>query len=182
MKRKLYLMVALLAALVVTGSSFAYTQTSDSVSTSVSAGSFATVDGWDSTDTWGKYDTLPSWTPVEGTAGSVEAGDLYYITNPSGYTGNLLIMLYVTNVGDLADCYSYLNMQVQAYDYDSSANSYTSKSLDLYLTLSNGYVSFILPQASGDGYVITIDGGSWYCFDADGGSLSPSFYIDVRQA
>ena len=122
------------------------------------------------------------WTPVEGTAGSIAPGDLYYIENPSGYTGKLLVMLYVTNVGDLANSYSYINMQVQAYDYDADVSTHTSENLDLYLTLTNGYVCFVLDPANGDGYVITIDGGSWYCFDADGGSLSPSFYIDVRQA
>jgi len=183
MRRKLYLMIALLVALAVTGGAFAYTQTSGSVSTTVSAGSFAAVTpvgGTAPEEGWVHGGTPPSWDPIEGVAGSITGGDLYYI-NPGDYNGRLLVTLYVTNVPELAGCYSYLNMKVQAYKYDTTSNSYSTENLDLYLTLTNGYVSFILEPGI---HVITIDGGSWYCFDADaeGGSLSPSFYIEVRQA
>lgn len=182
MRKKSFLLLALLVALAATGGTFAYTETSESVSTTVTAGTFASVTAASGGEAWAKHDGLPEWTPIERTAGSVTAGDLYYILNPTGYTGRLLVMLYLTNVGELADSYTYMNLQVQAYDYDGTASTWTSESLDVYLTISSGYITFILSQATGDGYIITVDGGSWYCFDADGGILSPSFYIEVLQA
>jgi len=89
-------------------------------------------------------------------------------------------MLYLTNAGEVADAYSYINMQIHVYSY-TEGTGHADADVDYYLTISNGYVSFILPPIAGDGYVITIDGGSWYCIDSSG-TLSPTFYIDVKQA
>ncbi len=179
MKRKLLLLAVILAVLAIAGGTFAYTATSASLSTSVTSSAFVAVQSWNGTMTWGKYDALPTWTPLVGSAGAVDAGDLYYIENPgSGYTGNLLVTLYLTNPGDLADSYSYMNFEVQAYDYNGT--TWTSKDIDAFLTMSNGYVSFVLPPATGTGWVITIDGGSWYCIGTS--HLDPTFFLEVKQA
>ena len=169
MKRKLYLGIALLVALAVTAASFAYTQSSGTVTASVSSSSaFIDVEGW----TGGK----PSWTPVSETAGSIIAGGLYTITVPSTYSGGLLGMLYVTNPADLVQAYSYLNLGVEVYKEG------TSEDVDRYLTLRNGYVPFTLTVSAGEVYTIGIEAGSWYCFDtSDSDNLSPSFYLDMRQ-
>jgi hypothetical protein len=180
MTRRIYLIIALVVALVVAGGTFAYTQTSSSVTASVSSNSFATVTAASGGEAWAKHDGVPSWTPLEGSAGSVTAGDLYYI-DPGDYAGDLLIMLYITNAGDLSSAYSYLNLEVQVWDYDADPEGWTSESVDYFLTLSNGYVAFILSAPGGDGYVVTIDDGSWYCIDGTG-TLAPTFFIDVRQA
>ena len=191
MKRKLYLVTALLLALAVTTGTFAYTQTSGSISASIATGSsgFAEVtttkpaDGFPVTD---KYSDAPSWTPVVNTAGGITAGHLYYI-DPKDYNGNLLVMLYLTNVGDLAQGYSYLNLGVNFYTTDNATWTEettvtgTDPDLNYFLTLSNGYVSFIIPAGSTKG-VITIDQGAYYCIDDTTGYLTPRFYIDVRQS
>ncbi|MDO8567576.1 MAG: hypothetical protein Q7R57_02540 [Dehalococcoidales bacterium] len=189
MKRKWYFVLAMLVALAVAGGSYAYTETSGSVSAAVSTGSssFANVTttapaGWTA-----KYGSAPSWTPVQNTAGNITAGDLYYI-DPQNYTGSLLVMVYLTNVGDLAHGYSYLNQGVNFYA-TSNNSTYTAltgtmgtaPNLTYYLTLSNGYVSFILPAGSTKG-VITIDNGALYTIGTNSSYLTPRFYIDVRQA
>ena len=50
------------------------------------------------------------------------------------------------------------------------------------LTLSNGFVQFLLDGNAQ--YDIVITGGDYYCIDTDavGGDLSPDFYLDVRPA
>lgn len=188
MKRKLYLMVALLVALAVTGASFAYTATSVSVSTTITETTFASVTTTVPTNWTAKHGAAPSWTPIVGTAGSIGNGDLYYI-DTRGYTGSILVMLYLANPAELARTYSYLNMGVNVWKTDGKTweeeTEVTGKApdnLNYFLTLSNGYVSFILPAGK---YAITIDVGSWYCIDTtedDGKSLNPRFFIDVRQA
>ncbi len=191
MKKKLYLVLALLVALAATCGTFAFTATSGSVSSSVSTSSstFASIStskpsaGFPSAD---KYSSTPSWTPVVNTAGSITAGHLYYI-DPNSYTGDLLVMLYLTNVGDLAKGYSYLNLGVNVYKAGSetwteeTTVTGTAPNLNFYLTQSNGYVSFILPAGSTK-CVITIDNGAYYCINGASSYLTPQFYLDVRQA
>jgi len=66
-------------------------------------------------------------------------------------------------------------------DYSYYAGSWTDENIDEYLTLTNGYVSFIVTTPGV--FTITIDSGIFYCIgDGSSGSLSPSFYIDVRQS
>jgi len=194
MRRKLYLVIALLLALAVTGGTFAYTQTSASISAGVATGSstFAGVttskpgEGFPTTD---KYSGTPSWTPVVNTAGGIVPGHLYYIDSKE-YNSDLLVMLYVTNVGDLAQGYSYLNLGVNVYTVtvtttltwaEEIAVTGTAPDLNYFLTLSNGYVSFILPAGSTK-CVITIDQGAYYCINGTADYLTPRFYIDIRQA
>jgi hypothetical protein len=185
--KKIYLIIALLVALVVSATTFAMTATSATVTTSVSAGGFANVTtslptGWTAPSGYG---SAPTWSPIAGTTGSVTKGSLYYI-DPQQYTGDLLVTLYLNNPADLTKAYSYLNMAIMA---QSSANGtswsavtsfQTNGNYNYYLTLTNGYVSFVLP--GGSKYLISIDNGAYYCVSTSNGSLSPSFYIDVRQA
>ena len=86
-------------------------------------------------------------------------------------------MLYLTNVGELAGCYSYINLGVNVYEavssgaWASTASNVTATdgNLNYFVTLSNGYVSFILSAPTGTGYVLSIDEGSWYCIDGSPG-------------
>jgi hypothetical protein len=189
MKRKLYLIAALALTVIIASASFAYTQTSASTSLSISAGSTALASitmakpatGFPTAD---KYAGTPTWTPISDVAGNVTAGHMYYI-DPGTYTGELWVTMYLTNVGDLAKNYSYLNLGVNFYTTDGTAWAEetavtgTAPNLNYYLTLSNGFVSFRLPAGSTKG-VLTIDNGDWYCTSTTGGSLSPRFYLDIK--
>lgn len=188
MKKKSFLVVAILVVGVASAISFAMTQTSATVSLTISGGgssSFIDVTT-EGTQKW--TDAVASWTPIEDTAGGISTpGDLYYL-EPYTTTGTVdaLAFVYLTNAGELAECYSYLNMGLNLWQ--STGGGYTEKTSgdepDEWLTLSNGYVSFELSTATVVTYVITLDEVSWYCTDAnadDGESLSPSFYVDVIQ-
>jgi hypothetical protein len=127
-----------------------------------------------------------SWTPVINTAGTVTAGDLYHV-DTTGYTGDVLVTVYLTNAGMLVRDYTYLNFQVNVWSGTSGAwiqatRADSSAIGSVYLTEINGSVNLVL--AGNTEYCITIDGGSYYCIstNAAGGSLSPAFYIEVKQA
>lgn len=206
MKKKLYLVLALLVVLAATGGTFAFTATSATTGPGISAvgvsGDFATV----STNVAnGRYRSNPAWNPAAGAAGQIPdadasntAGDIYIIDTGT-YTGDILVTIYLNNPSDLASSYSYLNLAINAYGKEGTTTPTwkttgvlvdASNGYSKYLTLTNGYVSFTLTHAdsvdeAGDGathhyYAITIDAGSFYCFKL--GNLAPSFYIDVRQA
>ncbi len=185
--KKLYLVLALLVALGVTAVSFAATAPSASVTTTVSGGNFVSVTStipaaWTAPSGYG---SAPAWMPIAGTTGSITKGSIYWI-DPKDYTGDLLVTLYLNNPADLTKAYSYLNMAVMVLGssngttWSEASGFKTSGNYSNYLTLTNGYVSFVLP--GGSKYLIAIDGGPYYCVSTTGGSLSPSFYIDIRQA
>ncbi|HAU32176.1 MAG TPA: hypothetical protein DCW46_07970 [Desulfotomaculum sp.] len=176
-KRKIYLLVALILAAAITGGVFASTQISATTEVTVSSGNVfdvsATLDG-------AKYTSNPSWTPFKNTAGSITAGGLYVI-DPKDYTGKMLVTIYLNNPKELMGCYSYLNMGLNAYGKTGENWNADAVGDPVYLTLTNGYVSFILDSGT---YEITIDEGSWYCINTEDAerSLKPKLYIDVKQA
>jgi hypothetical protein len=128
----------------------------------------------------------PSWDPVNEQAGSIKPGDIYYF-DTTGYTGDILVTVYVTNPYELAKDYSYLDMQVNIRSGSSGA-WLQSKLADgtaigtVYLTLVNGKLTFLLN--GGTHYDISIDSGTYYPIDtnATGGSLSPAFYLEIQPA
>jgi hypothetical protein len=199
MKKGLIFLIALLVLLSATAITFARNTATTAVSiTAAGAGGTGEaakdVSGIATVDTGIKlhYSTgsgpyvhvAPSWDPVVEQPGSIEAGDLYYF-NSTGYTGDVLVTLYVTNPDELAQYYSYLNMQVNIRS--GSSGVWTQSTLadgtaigTVYLTLVNGKLSFILN--GGTNYDISIDGGTYYPIDTSGagGDLSPAFYLEIQ--
>ena len=134
----------------------------------------------------------PTWSPVVGQAGSITAGDIYYL-DCSAYLGDVMVTINLTNPSALAKDYSYLNLLVnvwsggagtwttQATNSDGSAiYSVGPPVIESFLNIINGNVTFIL--AGGTHYCITIDSGDYYCIDTNaiGGSLSPDFYLEIK--
>lgn len=172
--------------------SFAATSGVTSVSVTGSSSTFAAVTA---ATTDGAHGAAPSWSVTPGAAGTVTAGDLY-VVDTAAYDGDILVTVYVTNVADLAQRYTFLNLGVTAYEWDSTLASgsgdweaapvagKSGSSLTSYATLAGGYVSFILAEtANGGKYSISVDGGSFFANgQTSGGSLSPQFFLDVRQA
>ena len=94
--------------------------------------------------------------------------------------------------------YTFLNMAIAAYGVNSAGDDWgkaigqflSGPDPTTYLTLTNGYVSFILEAKDAtavDGhkyFAIVVYSGSYYCVDNDteNGSLSPQFFLEVRQA
>jgi hypothetical protein len=143
--------------------------------------------------------TPPAWSPTVNSVGSISTpGDLYYI-NASGTQGNVLVSLFLTNPDKLSVNYTYLNMQVNVYVKGSKyvaptalvvgVNDWEQASLvggsligNVYLNLTNGFVSFLLP--GNKEYVVTIDSGTFYSInnDTSTGALSPTFNATVTAA
>ena len=116
--------------------------------------------------------------------GGVTSGDLFYIDATDSAT-DFTVTLYITNAEELSHCYRYLILEVGVYVESEAgewvrASGYDSEPApETFITLRNGYVSFSLYGYAR--YKITIDGGSFYCLTAaaDGGTLSPKFYLTV---
>ena len=193
MSKKLLLVGAILVVGIAAVASFAVTQTSASVTLGIIGGgasSFMNV----TTEGTQVHTTTASWSPIEDTAGGiVDKGDLYYL-EPYTSTGTVdaIAFVYLTNVGDLAGCYSYLNMGVNLWKSTDGTTytevispSVTANPADQWLTLTNGYISLPLDESGVYTYAITLDEVSWYCTDGTcnggGGSLSPAFFVDIIQ-
>ncbi len=125
----------------------------------------------------------PSWNAFSRSIGGVDTpGDLFYVDADEN-SGDIEVTLYITNARELSHCYKYIILKVGIYVEDdtdewTAASSWNGASIpSTFITMGNGEVSFSL--AGGAKYKITIDRGSFYCFrsEADGGSLSPQFYL-----
>ncbi|MDP3063146.1 MAG: hypothetical protein Q8O40_08055, partial [Chloroflexota bacterium] len=132
--------------------------------------------------------SLPGWTPVLNSTHTITGGDLYLV-DLEGYTLNVLVTLYITNPDELAIDYSYLNQLINVYVLCDETtgpcatkppfNISTTKgvwgqatdaagtainAVADYMTLSSGYITFIL---KGDyEYAISVDGGVGYTIGA----------------
>ena len=125
--------------------------------------------------------------------GDITAGDVYDIdTATSAYGGDIRATVYLTNAGLLEKDYTYLNMKVNVYVKGGGGSWTLATTINPlsgtdhpdatdYITLDKGTASFIL-QGNSE-YCISIDGGSYYCFDTTADathSVSPDFYLDVK--
>jgi len=130
----------------------------------------------------------PSWQAYGKAIGGVNnAGDLFYVDAEES-PADVLVTLYITNTHELSRCYNYLILKVGVYVEDNTdewtvASLYDNQPVpDTFITMRSGQVSFTLP---GDAkYKVTIDSGSFRCSTtrADGGSVSPKFYLTADQA
>ncbi len=190
MKRKFFI-VALVVALLISGGTFAYTYTTASSTIgAVPAADIAAVTagatppaGWTAPSGYG---VAPSWTPVINSTENITKGSIFWI-DPGGYTGNIVVTLYLTNSKDLTSSYTYLNMAIMVHSSTdgTSWSEVTNPAFksggkyNYYLALTNGYTQFTLP--GGKKYHIAIDGGVYYCISTTG-TLYPSLYLEVKQA
>ena len=188
MSKRVLLVLAILVVGIGAIASFAVTQTSASASITIVGGGASAFMNVTTTGTQ-KWPDTASWSPIEDTAGGIDnEGDLYYL-EPYTSTGTVgaMAFVYLTNVGDLAGCYSYLNMGLNLWKYPDGGSEYVEvegDTPDEWLTLTNGFVAFNLAASGVVTYAITLDEVSWYCTDGTcngTGALSPAFYVDVIQ-
>lgn len=115
--------------------------------------------------------------------GGVTPGDLFYVDSAES-SADFPVTLYITNAAELSRCYRYMTLRVGIYartgDDQWEKMTVDSGIPETCVTLKNGGASFNLRGLGS--YKITIDGGSFYCqtTDADGGSISPNFYLTVE--
>ncbi len=133
--------------------------------------------------------TVPSWSPVAQSAGSVTtAGDIALIDGTIASNG-VTVSMYVTNLAGLQQDYSSLALPVNIYESPCTAGSCTwtqSSSViaspPSYLTGTSGFLTFNLP--AGKYYDIAMDtGGSFYVTSTSTtgtATLSPSYYFTAQ--
>jgi len=120
----------------------------------------------------------PTMTVFGRYIGGVEAGDLFYI-DATDNPADIQVILHITNTSELIHNYRYLTLKVGVYT-QTSADQWGKVSIpDTFITLRNGQVSFTLSGYAN--YKVTIDGGCFNCIttNADGGSVSPQFFLEV---
>jgi hypothetical protein len=188
MRKRLLAVIALFVAAAVTGVTFGVTvATTTATANAVGNSGIATVTGANAD---GRHAVVPSWNVTTGTVGGVDLpGDLFVIGG-TGFTGDLSATLYLNNAAQLTKAYSYLNLGIVVYKGVTVAQNTTWEQAEgggiMYLTLTNGYVSFALHGlgATTNKYSIGIDAGSFYCVNAaptSPGTPTPAFYLDVVQ-
>jgi hypothetical protein len=115
--------------------------------------------------------------------GAVPTGDLYDITPYPGYTGDLLVKIYITNTASLLKAYQYLNMKIYM------ANSLEAGKTPDYqvLSIENGVVIFNIQGGAADRYTVSVSGGAYRIISdkpeewGTGWSVEPEFYCEVSQ-
>ncbi len=172
---KRMLLVALLVVLVVTGGVFAYTFTTATATIGVTAptSDFASINASSVTapTVFGKF------------TGTWPSDTLYTITPESGYTGDLVITVYLTNAGELIRYYQHLNMKLEFQD---STNSTADEQGEAQvLNLQNSQALFTWASGNGTGpYKVAITGGSFRIHpfkSLTGGSYQPQIWAEVTQ-
>ena len=172
-RKGLFFIGAILLALAITGGIFAYGATTDIVDLTLDAQSdfaavleAATPPSW---DVWGSY------------KGAVTAGDLFTVTPDAAWTGDMSVVLTLTNAHELVAAYRILVFEIEIYD---SAGTPAKVGTTEYLTMGNGEISIEIDQTGftapytveiTDGFYITHRGG-WATNAED-----PSIFCQVLQ-
>ena len=127
----------------------------------------------------------PSAIAFERAIGAITPGDLFYI-DTTGTTADITATLHLTNTQELVHSYRYMTLKTGIYvqtdsgEWGKAATRNGELIPDTYITLRNGQVSFPLPGYAK--YKVAIDSGSFYYIstNADGGGISPQFYLTVN--
>ncbi|CAM4322648.1 hypothetical protein L1N85_15240 [Paenibacillus alkaliterrae] len=180
-KRRFFLILGLLIAVISTAVSFATESGTTTLGITASANSASVTLPSGTGQAAGKYNgEAPTWSPVVNSTGSITAGDLYIVNMVSAGV-NKRLTLYLNNPDQLSKAYSYLNMKVTVYKANIAAapTAWTPVAGGTsYLSLINGYISFDL--TNGEKYAVSVDSGSYYNMKTSGVVLAPSFFAELR--
>jgi hypothetical protein len=115
--------------------------------------------------------------------GEVPQGALYDVTPATGYTGDMVVKIYLTNAAALMKAYQYLNMKVYVNNSLEAAATPDYK----VLSIESGVVEFTIVGGSAAFYQVSVTGGSYNLVSNDpaswesGYSITPEFYCEVTQ-
>ena len=115
--------------------------------------------------------------------GEVPVGKLFEINPAPGYTGDLLVKIYLTNINDILKAYKYINMKV------FMADSLEAEQTPNYqiLSIETGVITFNIVGGTAESYTIEIIGGSYRLMSDNpeewgmGWTITPEFYCEVAQ-
>ena len=175
-RKGLFFIGAILLALAITGGVFAYGQTTTTVGLALDAQSdFAAVAADPSPPTWDVWGSYK---------GSVDIGDLFTVTPdvPGGWTGDMSIVLTLTNAHELVAAYRILVLEIEVWDSDAT----TPVKVDgpEYLTMGNGEITLEIDQTGFTApYDVRLTGG-FYISHRGGWTTDyedPSIFCQVLQ-
>ncbi len=173
------LMTALLLALAITGGVFAYTFTtaSSTITLTAATGDFASISS---------NQTVAGWKPFGKLRGPIGAGNLFNVTPTTGYTGDLMVKVYLSNMDELTKNYSFYMMRIQLQNLAGTAVD--SEMITQVLSIENGVVSFYWPSSNftpGTTYYVKNLGGTYIAFPYSPGLITtynPIIYAQLLQA
>jgi hypothetical protein len=182
--RVAFLVGALVLAMLITGSVFAYGFTNATVSLSATASSNNYADVSANT-------TDPvTWTARGLEKGKTGDGTLFDVnTITSGYTGDLSVSVVLGNADQLIKVYRMLTLVIEVRDsagdlVDINLDGLTNDSDVTLLTMENGSVTFGIDQATADVYTIKVKSGAFICNLNAGwsaGDAAPMLYCEIAQ-
>ncbi len=173
---KRILIIALVALLVITGGMFAYTFTTATATIGVGApaSDFANItanSSFTAPTVFGKF------------TGTWPTGKLFTITPASGYTGDLVVTVYLVNSGELIRQYQHLNMAVTYTD--NTGTMADEQSETQVLSLQNAQVLFTWTSGNGTSpFSVDVTGGGYRLHPfktLTGGSYQPQVWCEVTQ-
>ncbi len=130
-------------------------------------------------------EAAPSVTLYGQAIGGITPGDLFYI-DAIDSQADMSLDLYITNSDELIHYFRYIILKIAVYieDAEGQWQPVTSQNgtaiPDTYITLENSPVRFIMPGLAR--YKVTIESGCYHSlpFRANGGAISPAFYLNVE--
>jgi hypothetical protein len=176
-KRKgLMLLSIFLLTLAVTSGLFAYTYNTTTITlgTTPVAADYGTV-----TDN----NNVPAYTFLGKTKGTIQAGGLFDVTRGSGYSGDLEVIVSLSNVDLLVEDYSFWMLRVEFVD--GALNPVDMEESTQVLSLSNPEVSFIVDSTNlSVTRTVYTPGGSYRVYPAVKGlpDNDPILFCQVVQA
>jgi len=175
---KKILVMGLVVALLATGGVFAYTWTTATATigaTSVES-DFATI-------TAGANFTAP--TVFGKFTGTWPTGTLFTVDPAEGYTGDLVIKVYLVNTGELIRYYHHLNMALNLMDSAATPVIVDEQGEIQVLNLQNAEVQFYWAHGTGTTPLkVELTGGSFrlhHWKTLAGGSVQPQIWCEVTQ-
>jgi hypothetical protein len=172
-RRGLFFAAAVMLTMVVTGSMFAQTATTATVSLTLTGKSdFAAVTAAGSPPTWNVWGSYK---------GNVTTGDLFTITPETDFTGDMVALITLTNASDLVSAYRVLVFEVEIYD---SAGTPAQVGTTEYLTLTRGDITIEIDQTGHTApYTVQITGGNYMTHRGGwtAGNEDPTILCDVIQ-
>jgi len=173
-RKGLFFIGAILLALAITGGIFAYGATTTTVGLLLDAqDDFAAVTAA----------SLPTWDVYGSYKGSVDTGDLFTVTPdvPGGWTGDMSVVLTLTNAQELVAAYRILVLEIEIWD--STATPVQVGTTE-YLTMSNGEITIEIDQTGFTApYDVRLTGG-FYISHRGGWTTNyedPSIFCQVLQ-
>ena len=179
-RKGLILLGALLFTLILTGGLFAYTQTTQVTTITVTDGgveyAYITANTTDNS----------SYTITGKKRGVIDEGSLFDITADPSYTGDLVVSVFLNNVDQMQNDYSNWILRLRLTNSTNTSVD-TQGSLEV-ITLDNAMVSFEVQSTNitaegGQTVYVHIDGGSYKAYSAGWLSgVNPSIYAQITQA